>query len=104
MAKSFIDRPIFAIVIAILVVLAGGLSILSMPIEQYPKQHSPKPQLVSNEEQKMEYKALGNTGLLVTILAAFALLDTQDHALTIDVTDLQRDHLAGTQSCTVGDR
>jgi hypothetical protein len=43
-AKFFIDRPIFAIVIAILVVLAGGLSILSMPIEQYPKRHSPKPQ------------------------------------------------------------
>src|SRR5438132_13792478 len=36
MAKFFIDRPIFAIVIAILVMVAGGLSILSMPIEQYP--------------------------------------------------------------------
>ena len=36
MAKFFIDRPIFAIVIAILVMLGGGLSILSMPIEQYP--------------------------------------------------------------------
>src|SRR6202165_59829 len=36
MAKFFIDRPIFAIVIAIMVMLAGGLSIVSMPIEQYP--------------------------------------------------------------------
>ena len=36
MAKFFIDRPIFAIVIAILIMLVGGLSILSMPIEQYP--------------------------------------------------------------------
>src|ERR1700730_7256536 len=36
MAKFFIDRPIFAIVIAVLVMLAGGLSILSMPIEQHP--------------------------------------------------------------------
>jgi len=36
MAKFFIDRPIFAIVIAILIMLGGGLSILSMPIEQYP--------------------------------------------------------------------
>jgi hydrophobe/amphiphile efflux-1 (HAE1) family protein len=35
-AKFFIDRPIFAIVIAILIMLAGGLSILSLPIEQYP--------------------------------------------------------------------
>ena len=36
MAKFFIDRPIFALVIAILIMLAGGLSILSLPIEQYP--------------------------------------------------------------------
>src|ERR1700675_4256252 len=36
MAKFFIHRPIFAIVIAILVMLVGGLSIVSMPIEQYP--------------------------------------------------------------------
>jgi hydrophobe/amphiphile efflux-1 (HAE1) family protein len=36
MAKFFIDRPIFAIVIALLIMLAGGLSIVSLPIEQYP--------------------------------------------------------------------
>src|SRR5882762_7063441 len=36
MAKFFIDRPIFAIVIALLIMLAGGLSIFSLPIEQYP--------------------------------------------------------------------
>jgi multidrug efflux pump len=32
----FIARPIFAIVISILIVLVGALSILRMPIEQYP--------------------------------------------------------------------
>src|SRR3977135_2995984 len=36
MAKFFIDRPIFAIVIAILIMVAGALSIFSLPIEQYP--------------------------------------------------------------------
>src|SRR4030081_2395799 len=36
MAKFFIGRPVFAIVIAILIMLAGGLSILTLPIEQYP--------------------------------------------------------------------
>lgn len=36
MAKFFIDRPIFAWVIAIIVMLAGTLSILKLPIEQYP--------------------------------------------------------------------
>ncbi|HEY2628279.1 MAG TPA: efflux RND transporter permease subunit, partial [Usitatibacter sp.] len=36
MARFFINRPIFAIVIAILIMLAGGLSILTLPIDQYP--------------------------------------------------------------------
>ncbi|WP_075173304.1 efflux RND transporter permease subunit [Neptunomonas phycophila] len=36
MARFFIDRPVFAWVIAIVVMLAGTLSIISLPIEQYP--------------------------------------------------------------------
>ncbi|KAB0584774.1 efflux RND transporter permease subunit [Ideonella dechloratans] len=36
MAKFFIDRPIFAWVLAILIMLAGALSILDLPLEQYP--------------------------------------------------------------------
>ena len=36
MAKFFIDRPIFAWVIAIVIMLAGALSILSLPVSQYP--------------------------------------------------------------------
>lgn len=36
MARFFIDRPVFAWVIAIVIMLAGGLSILSLPISQYP--------------------------------------------------------------------
>ncbi len=36
MARFFIHRPIFAWVIAIVIMLAGGLSILSLPIAQYP--------------------------------------------------------------------
>ena len=36
MARFFIDRPIFAIVIAILISLTGILSIFKLPIEQYP--------------------------------------------------------------------
>src|SRR5712691_8539953 len=47
MAKFFIDRPIFAIVIAILVMLAGGLSILSMPVEQYPTIAPPSIQITA---------------------------------------------------------
>src|ERR1700754_2634029 len=36
MARFFIDRPIFAIVMAIMIMLAGALSVASLPIEQYP--------------------------------------------------------------------
>lgn len=36
MSRFFIDRPIFAWVLAIIVMLAGGISILKLPVEQYP--------------------------------------------------------------------
>ncbi len=36
MAKFFIDRPVFAWVIAIIIMLAGALSILRLPVAQYP--------------------------------------------------------------------
>jgi len=36
MAKFFIDRPVFAWVLAIVLMLAGVLSILNLPIAQYP--------------------------------------------------------------------
>ena len=36
MAKFFIERPIFAIVIALFIMLAGALSIARLPLEQYP--------------------------------------------------------------------
>lgn len=37
MARFFIDRPVFAWVLAIIVMLAGILSIRALPIEQYPQ-------------------------------------------------------------------
>ncbi|MDR1462842.1 MAG: efflux RND transporter permease subunit, partial [Azoarcus sp.] len=36
MARFFIDRPIFAWVIAIIIMMAGILSIFSLPVQQYP--------------------------------------------------------------------
>ncbi|MCF8466561.1 MAG: efflux RND transporter permease subunit [Sneathiella sp.] len=36
MATFFIDRPVFAWVIALVIMLAGGISVLQLPIEQYP--------------------------------------------------------------------
>ncbi|MEZ5616520.1 MAG: efflux RND transporter permease subunit [Rhodocyclaceae bacterium] len=36
MVRFFIDRPIFAWVIAIVIMLGGGLAILALPVAQYP--------------------------------------------------------------------
>src|SRR5262245_39608097 len=37
MSRFFIDRPIFAWVIAIVIMLAGALAIRTLPITQYPE-------------------------------------------------------------------
>jgi len=37
MARFFIDRPIFATVISVLIVLAGGISLTKLPLSQYPE-------------------------------------------------------------------
>src|ERR1700761_4804751 len=36
LSKFFIDRPVFAWVLAIVIMLAGGIAAFSLPIEQYP--------------------------------------------------------------------
>src|SRR5919107_6283617 len=36
-SKFFIDRPIFASVLSIVITLAGGIAVLSLPIAQYPE-------------------------------------------------------------------
>ncbi|WP_338493929.1 multidrug efflux RND transporter permease AcrD [Erwinia aphidicola] len=48
MANFFIDRPIFAWVLAILLCLTGGLAIVSLPIEQYPDLAPPNARITAN--------------------------------------------------------
>ncbi|MDB5880442.1 MAG: multidrug efflux transporter permease, partial [Ramlibacter sp.] len=45
MARFFIARPIFAIVLAVLIMLVGGLSIFKLPIEQFPPVAPPSVQI-----------------------------------------------------------
>lgn len=45
MAKFFIDRPIFAIVLSILIMLGGAMSIFSLPVEQFPPVAPPSVQI-----------------------------------------------------------
>src|SRR5580700_9419469 len=35
-SRFFIDRPIFAVVISLVIVLAGGVALTTLPITQYP--------------------------------------------------------------------
>ncbi|MDB5878978.1 MAG: transporter, hydrophobe/amphiphile efflux family, partial [Variovorax sp.] len=47
MAQFFIDRPIFAWVLSIIVMLAGVMSIRTLPLEQYPDIAPPRVSIVS---------------------------------------------------------
>src|SRR5580700_7568650 len=35
-SRFFIDRPIFAVVISLVILLAGGVAVVNLPITQYP--------------------------------------------------------------------
>ena len=48
MANFFIDRPIFAWVLAILLCLTGTLAIFSLPVEQYPDLAPPNVRVTAN--------------------------------------------------------
>src|SRR5260370_16797815 len=48
MARFFIDRPVFAMVIAIVIVILGAVSIPSLPIATYPEVVPPVVQITAN--------------------------------------------------------
>ncbi|WP_448507021.1 efflux RND transporter permease subunit [Immundisolibacter sp.] len=76
MVNFFIDRPVFAWVIAILIMLGGGLAITTLPIESYPNIAPPEVQIrgvypgasaqtIDNTVvQVIEQKMIGLDGLL----------------------------------------
>jgi len=44
----FIDRPIFAMVLSLVILLAGGLAYLALPISQYPEIVPPTVEVTAN--------------------------------------------------------
>ena len=48
MSRFFIDRPIFAWVLAIIVMMAGALAVLSLPVAQYPAIAPPTISITAN--------------------------------------------------------
>jgi len=47
-SRFFIDRPIFAAVISIVVTLLGGAALLRLPVDRYPQITPPTVQVTAN--------------------------------------------------------
>ena len=93
MARFFIDRPVFAFVIAIVIVLLGSVAIPSLPIATYPEVVPPVVQITANLRggnaqdlertvaQPIEQQLVALDGMLY-----FFSRSSNDGVLTVDVT------------------
>ena len=69
LSKFFIDRPIFATVLSVLIFLAGSLSVVTLPVSQYPQVTPPTIQIDCNYPGA-NAKVVADTGLDAAVQAA----------------------------------
>src|SRR5215470_7264220 len=93
MATFFIDRPVFAMVIAIVIVLVGAVTIPNLPVAAYPQVVPPVVQITANYRggnsldlektvaQPIEQQLTGLDGMMY-----FSSRSSNDGLLSIDVT------------------
>ena len=100
MARFFIDRPVFAIVIAIVIVLLGVVAIPNLPIAAFPEVVPPVIQITANYlggnsidlektvAQPIEEQLAGLDGMMY-----FLSSSANNGAITINVTFLSLIHI-----------
>ena len=114
MANFFIDRPIFAWVLAILLCLTGTLAILSLPVEQYPDLAPPNVRITANypgasaqtlENTVTQVIEQNMTGLDNLMYMSSQSSSSGQATITLTFTagtNPQRSHAAGTKPAAIG--